>query len=231
MHYRQVPAAWGWLRAALEEVILRLRLDHHLKDGRAVIEIIPNGTSKGTALVEFMRRTPYAGRVPIMIGDDRADEDAFAVAAAAGGPGLRVAGNISGRATSRSAMPERCAPSSPLSPQGRSSEMTAETTGATRARRAAPPRMAVIGNSTIAALVDEKARILWTCWPRIDGDPLFSALVGGPDPQRGFLSVELDGMTSSAQSYERNTAILVTVLTASDGSAVRITDLAPRFKQ
>ena len=109
--------------------------------------------------------------------------------------------------------------------------MTAETTGATRARRAAPPRMAVIGNSTIAALVDEKARILWTCWPRIDGDPLFSALVGGPDPQRGFLSVELDGMTSSAQSYERNTAILVTVLTASDGSAVRITDLAPRFKQ
>ena len=39
-----------------------------------------------------MRRTPYAGRVPIMIGDDRADEDAFAVAAAAGGLGLRVAG-------------------------------------------------------------------------------------------------------------------------------------------
>lgn len=92
VHYRQVPAAGGWLRAALEEVILRLRLDHHLKDGRAVIEIIPNGTSKGTALVEFMRRTPYAGRVPIMIGDDRADEDAFAVAAAAGGLGLRVAG-------------------------------------------------------------------------------------------------------------------------------------------
>lgn len=92
VHYRQVPAAGGWLRAALEEVILRLRLDHHLKDGRAVIEIIPNGTSKGTALVEFMRRTPYAGRVPIMIGDDRADEDAFAVAVAAGGLGLRVAG-------------------------------------------------------------------------------------------------------------------------------------------
>lgn len=92
VHYRQVPTAGGWLRAALEDVILRLRLDHHLKDGRAVIEIIPNGTSKGTALVEFMRRTPYAGRVPIMIGDDRADEDAFAVAEASGGLGLRVAG-------------------------------------------------------------------------------------------------------------------------------------------
>jgi trehalose 6-phosphate phosphatase len=92
VHYRQVPTAGGWLRAALQDVILRLRLNHHIKDGRAVIEIIPNGTSKGTALVEFMRRTPYAGRVPIMIGDDRADEDAFAVAQAAGGLGLRVAG-------------------------------------------------------------------------------------------------------------------------------------------
>jgi len=92
VHYRQVPAAGGRLRAALEDVVVRLRLDHHLKEGRAVIEIIPNGTSKGTALTEFMRRRPYAGRIPIMMGDDRADEDAFAVARASGGMGLRVFG-------------------------------------------------------------------------------------------------------------------------------------------
>lgn len=92
VHYRQVPAAGGRLRAALEAVIDRLKLDHHLKDGRAVIEIIPNGTSKGTALAEFMRRTPYAGRIPVMMGDDKADEDAFAVAHESGGFGLKVAG-------------------------------------------------------------------------------------------------------------------------------------------
>lgn len=109
--------------------------------------------------------------------------------------------------------------------------MTTGLADGTHPRRPAPPPMAVIGNSTIAALIDQKARILWTCWPRIDGDPLFSAMVGGPDPERGFLSVELEGMASSTQSYERNTAILVTVMTSSDGSAVRITDLAPRFKQ
>lgn len=97
--------------------------------------------------------------------------------------------------------------------------------------RRAPPDMAVIGNCTIAALVDKQARILWTCWPRIDGDPLFSALVGGPEPQNGYLSVELEGLASCSQSYERNTAILVTVLTAKDGSAIRVIDLAPRFKQ
>ena len=97
--------------------------------------------------------------------------------------------------------------------------------------RPAPPDMAVIGNSTIAALIDQRAKIVWTCWPRIDGDPLFSSLVGGADPERGFLAVELDGLSATSQSYERNTAVLVTVLTSADGSSVRITDFAPRFKQ
>jgi GH15 family glucan-1,4-alpha-glucosidase len=97
--------------------------------------------------------------------------------------------------------------------------------------RTAPPEMAVIGNSTIAALIDRQARIVWTCWPRIDGDPLFSALVGGNDPQRGLMAIELEGLTTSEQTYERNTAILTTVLTSADGSALRVIDFAPRFKQ
>ncbi|MGL4289253.1 MAG: glycoside hydrolase family 15 protein [Phreatobacter sp.] len=95
----------------------------------------------------------------------------------------------------------------------------------------APPQLAVIGNSAIAALIDDKARILWTCWPRLDSDPLFSALLGGPEPQRGLMSVELDGVVATHQAYERNTAVLTTLLTAADGSAVRVTDFAPRFKQ
>lgn len=92
VHFREAPSAGGRLRIALEQAVTALRLPYHLKDGRAVIEIIPDGTSKGTALADFMRRRPYVGRVPIMIGDDRADEDAFAVAEAAGGFGLKVAG-------------------------------------------------------------------------------------------------------------------------------------------
>jgi GH15 family glucan-1,4-alpha-glucosidase len=99
------------------------------------------------------------------------------------------------------------------------------------ADRPAPPEMAVIGNSAVAALIDRQARIVWTCWPRIDGDPLFSSLIGGTDPQRGFMVIELEGLVASEQAYERNTAILTTVLTAADGSAVRVIDFAPRFKQ
>ena len=69
------------------------------------------------------------------------------------------------------------------------------------------PAMAVIGNCTLAALIDQRASILWACWPRIDGDPLFSALVGGKDPQRGVLRVDMDNVVTTSQTYERNTAI------------------------
>ena len=30
-------------------------------------------------------------------------------------------------------------------------------------------QLAVIGNGNIAALLDRRGRIVWTCWPRIDG--------------------------------------------------------------
>jgi trehalose 6-phosphate phosphatase len=92
VHYRQAPEAREALLIALSHMIVELDLDHHLKEGRAVVEVIPNGTSKATALDEIMRRQPFLGRVPIMIGDDRADEDAFVVAEGAGGFGLKVAG-------------------------------------------------------------------------------------------------------------------------------------------
>ena len=35
--------------------------------------------------------------------------------------------------------------------------------------------LGVIGNCEIAALVDESARIVWACLPRLDGDPFVDA--------------------------------------------------------
>ena len=83
----------------------------------------------------------------------------------------------------------------------------------------------VIGNGTIAALIDREARIGWFCLPRLDGEPVFNALLGGA----GGFAITLEGMVSAQQAYVRNTAILETVLTAQDGSSIRITDFAPRF--
>jgi GH15 family glucan-1,4-alpha-glucosidase len=90
--------------------------------------------------------------------------------------------------------------------------------------------LAVVGNGRTIALVNPLARIVWWCFPRYDGDPVFCRLISG-DEEKGFTDVVLDGMVSSHSEYVRNTALVTTVLTDRDGNAVRITDFAPRFEQ
>ena len=89
--------------------------------------------------------------------------------------------------------------------------------------------LAVIGNGRTAALVNPYARIVWWCFPRFDSDPVFSRLLAG-DEEKGFTDVVLERMANTESHYVRNTAIVVTTLTAADGAAVRVTDFAPRFR-
>jgi GH15 family glucan-1,4-alpha-glucosidase len=88
--------------------------------------------------------------------------------------------------------------------------------------------LAPVGNCSISALIDRNGRYVWACAPRVDGDPVFSALMDGLDPQHGFWDIELEGQTTVEQAYVRNTPVLRTVLTAADGAAVEIIDFAPR---
>jgi len=81
-----------------------------------------------------------------------------------------------------------------------------------------------------AALVDPASRIVWWCFPRFDGDPLFSRLLAGAE-EKGFTDVVLEDMVDIHSEYLRNTAIVVTLLTDRHGNSVRITDFAPRFHQ
>jgi len=90
--------------------------------------------------------------------------------------------------------------------------------------------LAVVGNCRTAALVNPMSRLVWWCFPNFDADPLFSRLVSG-DEEKGFSEVVLDNLADYQSEYLRNTAIVVTTLTDSHGSAIRITDFAPRFKQ
>ena len=88
-----------------------------------------------------------------------------------------------------------------------------------------------IGNCQVSALIDRSSRMVWACVPRVDGDPLFSALVGGEDPQTGYWAIELEDCVSIEQSYVRNTPILLSRHTDALGNAIEITDFCPRFER
>ena len=90
--------------------------------------------------------------------------------------------------------------------------------------------LGIIGNCSIAALVDKKARINWCCMPRFDGDAVFHSLLGAPAdaPDAGVFAIELDDFVSSEQTYVPNTAILSTILHGRTGS-VQVIDFVPRF--
>ncbi|MBW6532253.1 glycoside hydrolase family 15 protein [Sphingomonas citri] len=88
-----------------------------------------------------------------------------------------------------------------------------------------------IGNCQVSALVDRQGRFVWGCVPRVDGDPLFSALLGGEAPDSGYWGIEIEDSVSVEQEYIRNTPILVTRHMDSHGGAIEVIDFCPRFQR
>jgi GH15 family glucan-1,4-alpha-glucosidase len=91
--------------------------------------------------------------------------------------------------------------------------------------------LGLVGNCQISALIDRHARIVWSCLPRFDGDPVFHALLSeanGPAPDGAF-AIELEDLVRSEQQYEPNTAILRTRLFDSREQCVDVIDFAPRY--
>lgn len=89
LHYRAAPA----LGPALGEAMAALVAGSNrfvILPARKAWELRPCGADKATAVAALMRRPPFAGRVPVFIGDDVTDEDGMAEARRLGGVGLRV---------------------------------------------------------------------------------------------------------------------------------------------
>ncbi len=86
-----------------------------------------------------------------------------------------------------------------------------------------------IGNCAASALIDSSGRFVWSCWPRFDGEPIFSALLNPSLGDAGFWSVELEAGATAEQSYLRNTAILSTRLQNASGE-IEVIDFAPRAR-
>jgi GH15 family glucan-1,4-alpha-glucosidase len=91
--------------------------------------------------------------------------------------------------------------------------------------------LGIIGNGSIAALIDARARIVWGCVPAFDGDPTFCALLSPRQHEGGDYAIELEDFDSSEQEYLLNTAVIRTVLRDTKGGAIEIIDFAPRWHQ
>jgi trehalose 6-phosphate phosphatase len=89
LHCRRHPQRLPALQRAAEVLVASLP-GYELQPGSMVVEIKPAGMNKGLAVGELLQRAPFAGRLPVYVGDDLTDEHGFDAAARAGGFGIRV---------------------------------------------------------------------------------------------------------------------------------------------
>ncbi|OLF74127.1 haloacid dehalogenase [Maricaulis sp. W15] len=89
LHYRASPGAGPALAAALAELVADCPA-YGLQAGKMVFELKPAAASKARAVERLMTLPPFAGRCPVMIGDDATDEDGMRAAIALGGWAIKV---------------------------------------------------------------------------------------------------------------------------------------------
>jgi trehalose 6-phosphate phosphatase len=79
VHYRAAPNCGAELREVMRRLVVREAIPGvGIVDSRLAFEIKGCGFDKGSAINRFLARSPFAGRVPIFIGDDWTDEAGFA---------------------------------------------------------------------------------------------------------------------------------------------------------
>ena len=89
LHYREEPAFESACLAAAREAVAH-DSSWVVQRGKCVVELRPHDVTKGRTIAWFMGQAPFAGRLPVFVGDDDADEDGFAVVQAVGGWGVKV---------------------------------------------------------------------------------------------------------------------------------------------
>jgi trehalose 6-phosphate phosphatase len=90
LHYRLAPQLAAAARRAVAEAAEPLGDAVEVQGGKMVVELKPAGCDKGGAIESFMREPPFAGRVPVFLGDDVTDEYGFRVVNRLGGHSVKV---------------------------------------------------------------------------------------------------------------------------------------------
>lgn len=90
LHYRKAPSLEGAVHAFLASLADSAEQDLHLQPGKMVCELRPAGRDKGSAIRDFLAQAPFAGRMPIFVGDDMTDEFGFAAVNGLHGMSVKV---------------------------------------------------------------------------------------------------------------------------------------------
>lgn len=104
LHWRLAPQLKDEALDLMRAVAARMGPGIRLQEGKSVAELVPAEASKGTAIAQLMQMAPYAGRLPVFIGDDITDEHGFEAVNALGGLSIRIGGGET-RAKLRMASP------------------------------------------------------------------------------------------------------------------------------
>lgn len=89
LHFRKAPNLESKCRHVFETAI-KNKPEFTLVLGKYVVEVMPSGFSKGSAILDYMREKPFIGRTPIFIGDDLTDESGFEAVLSHGGTAIKV---------------------------------------------------------------------------------------------------------------------------------------------
>lgn len=95
-HFRNAPRYERPLRSLAANLIANATT-FEIVEAKMAIEIHPRTVSKARAVNRLMSAPPFAGRVPVFVGDDVSDQDGFRAAEKLGGMGLDVLGRFAGR--------------------------------------------------------------------------------------------------------------------------------------
>jgi len=101
VHYRAAPDKRPDAERIAERIAARLGTGFRCINGKAVVEILPDGTDKAAAVSRFMNCAAYRGRQPVFAGDDISDEVCFELVNQMGGVSIHVGNNPSTKAMAR----------------------------------------------------------------------------------------------------------------------------------
>lgn len=97
LHYRLVFLQEAFLKKEVTRLVAAEGADNmEILFGKAVIEIKPTLFNKGSAVSALMTYPPFAGRIPLFIGDDTTDESVFAILPDLAGRGYSVGRAMAG---------------------------------------------------------------------------------------------------------------------------------------